>query len=617
MGAAAAFTDEFVLKSCLVIILDVPESFREKFRKKPKHVISLDDDDDDDDSIDNRDGSCNTNNDVTTSDRCHSTHGARPSTSASVEEKDVIEGNTPVRLSKSKRTYSGKNISRNKYGLSPDSEGCSSESDCSDCELMEGSLEKLREQWEKASLRRRHDATCVCPEVGNTAGTSGPSHPVYDYAEEGTSEESEPLGQQNEQHYDPMEVDGQSPRACDNFMSSGRDDKAKGGALASECSLHYSSEKCVDRHMEPLGDLNDSAQKLGEQFKFPGQNCDSKIPNEVCSRDYSADLIKKPSQVAESNHAALFDRQGAGIPSMPSELKSKCGHLNEGLCSSGENGIITDRQKIKETELFKHAQEEELAARQEQLLRQCASCLDCKDTLSFAHYYTLDQALGSLNENHSRRQSGRQGKKPHLEVLFFAEKSFSSLVIGSLDSMEMGANHRYEKRGRTDEPRSGSFVPNHETNATQNAAVRESDRRWLRPRLVLPLSQTDSASHLAALASTRNPTGRGEEKVDSAFSKKKADEAQRLRARKRAEKMRLMMNEKRQQQRVEEIRQSRRKDEENLNLKEKHRVQAAYKQACLKFHPDRISTTDLRQQVEAEEKFKLISNMKDKFLSKR
>ncbi|KAL2923321.1 putative magnesium transporter NIPA2 [Bienertia sinuspersici] len=33
---------------------------------------------------------------------------------------------------------------------------------------------------------------------------------------------------------------------------------------------------------------------------------------------------------------------------------------------------------------------------------------------------------------------------------------------------------------------------------------------------------SDSASHLAALVSTRNPTGRGKEKVDSAFSKKKA-----------------------------------------------------------------------------------------------
>jgi DnaJ-class molecular chaperone len=43
-------------------------------------------------------------------------------------------------------------------------------------------------------------------------------------------------------------------------------------------------------------------------------------------------------------------------------------------------------------------------------------------------------------------------------------------------------------------------------------------------------------------------------------------------------------------------------------------VHAAYKRALLKFHPDRASKTDIRQQVEAEEKFKLISRMKEKLL---
>ncbi|GKE19479.1 DnaJ domain-containing protein [Tanacetum coccineum] len=43
-------------------------------------------------------------------------------------------------------------------------------------------------------------------------------------------------------------------------------------------------------------------------------------------------------------------------------------------------------------------------------------------------------------------------------------------------------------------------------------------------------------------------------------------------------------------------------------------VQAAYKRALLSFHPDRASRSDMRQQVEAEEKFKLISRMKDNIL---
>ncbi|GAU41018.1 hypothetical protein TSUD_178580 [Trifolium subterraneum] len=44
-------------------------------------------------------------------------------------------------------------------------------------------------------------------------------------------------------------------------------------------------------------------------------------------------------------------------------------------------------------------------------------------------------------------------------------------------------------------------------------------------------------------------------------------------------------------------------------------VQAAYKCARIKFHPDRASKTDISKQVEAEEKFKFISQMKDKLCS--
>lgn len=47
---------------------------------------------------------------------------------------------------------------------------------------------------------------------------------------------------------------------------------------------------------------------------------------------------------------------------------------------------------------------------------------------------------------------------------------------------------------------------------------------------------------------------------------------------------------------------------------EEIQVQAAYKRALLKFHPDRAPQCDIRQQVEAEEKFKLINRLKEKLL---
>ncbi|KVH97476.1 DnaJ domain-containing protein [Cynara cardunculus var. scolymus] len=43
-----------------------------------------------------------------------------------------------------------------------------------------------------------------------------------------------------------------------------------------------------------------------------------------------------------------------------------------------------------------------------------------------------------------------------------------------------------------------------------------------------------------------------------------------------------------------------------------HQVRATYKRALLSFHPDRASGSDVRQQVEDEEKFKLVLRMKDK-----
>ncbi|XP_010681131.2 uncharacterized protein LOC104896127 isoform X2 [Beta vulgaris subsp. vulgaris] len=559
MGAAQAFSDNFLpkqsfskrtLRGCTsrnrdnivlievdsddfgdVIILDVPESFKKKFRKKPKDVISIDDDDNS--GGESQDGVCHTNHDSSTSDRYFPTEAANPSTSA-YDDEDVNEGITPVKLSKSKRTYSGKSISRNRFGLSPNAEGCSSESDCSDCELVEGSLGKLREQWEKASFRKRHDASCIPPNFENNAGTSSPNHPGNDNTKEGMAEDAERCGQQTnlrkwslhhdrdngfgspqkfsqetndseqDHDHDPMETDEQFTRTHDVSTSCGFDDKERGGTLAPECPVHHIAEQCTAKNSVPVDDFSDSAGKLAEQLKSPRQDCDAERTNEVFNKDASADVTNETLQDVEGDHDALIYRQqGAVIPSVPSDHNSISGHGDEAGSSHEQNSIITDRQKIKETEEYKHAMEEELAARHQQLLVQ-------------------------------------------------------------------------------------------------------------------------------------------------------AEEARRLRNRKRAESMRVMMNERRQKQRVEEIRQTQRKDEENLNLKERHRVeirqevrrieaecrdmasllrylgihvggglypspnevQAAYKRACLKFHPDRMSTTDLRQQVEAEEKFKLISNMKDKFLLK-
>ncbi|KAG0562978.1 hypothetical protein KC19_9G186600 [Ceratodon purpureus] len=132
---------------------------------------------------------------------------------------------------------------------------------------------------------------------------------------------------------------------------------------------------------------------------------------------------------------------------------------------------------------------------------------------------------------------------------------------------------------------------------------------------------------------------------------KQAQEARRLRERKRAETDRKNEVELRQKQRLEEIRQTQQKEERNMGLKDQIRgkvqadlerlasgcrdmatllrllhipvegglspslqqVNAAYKKALLRYHPDRTSALaqgDPQRQVEAEETFKLITRMK-------
>lgn len=147
-------------------------------------------------------------------------------------------------------------------------------------------------------------------------------------------------------------------------------------------------------------------------------------------------------------------------------------------------------------------------------------------------------------------------------------------------------------------------------------------------------------------------SGKLQEQWEKAFSRrqieaKKAQELLLLQKKKDAEISLLQEIERRQSQRIEEVRGTQKQDEDNLNLKEKLRakvksdlsrlestcrdmasvlhglgiqvngganeVRVAIKRALLSFHPDRAAQSDIHQQVEAEEKFKLINRMKEKF----
>ncbi|MFS8017641.1 putative DnaJ domain, Chaperone J-domain superfamily [Helianthus anomalus] len=376
-----------------VIILDIPESHTKKqggsndksHKTRPRTYIYIDDDDDDDGD----ESPCDHNAGADVNGERNFENGASSS------RRYGSENPSPVKLSKGKRTYSGR-------GFKTQSDSDSSDDDGPDCEFMEDFSGKLREEWERASLKRKGVVQ------NDHASSSMP------YADTRTE-----VGvDKNTQHDQGSNVNGD--------VDGGKDDL-------------------------PLGETPETS---------------SEEENE-----------KNDLEIAAT--------------------------VNDEVDVAVENSIIGEREKLKETDEYKRALEEELSARQEALQRQ-------------------------------------------------------------------------------------------------------------------------------------------------------AEEAQQLRRllkRKKAEGLRLLDMERRQKQRVEEIRESQKKDEENMNLKEQYRteviqdlkrleitcldmasllrglgiqvgngpvvfpneVRAAYKRALLSFHPDRASGSDMRQQVEAEEKFKLISRMKEKF----
>ncbi|XWS23054.1 hypothetical protein CRYUN_Cryun29cG0088700 [Craigia yunnanensis] len=153
-----------------VIIIDAPESVEEDLqgssgskggkRFLSPRVISVDDDE-----TDNMDDpeicvECGGDLDSDASSRksCPAPDFTRKSTGLDDDDCQFIrEKKSVFKLSKCKKTYIGKTPCGKRFGLSPKSEDSSSESDCSDCELMEGSVGKLQEQWEKAFLRKRYN----------------------------------------------------------------------------------------------------------------------------------------------------------------------------------------------------------------------------------------------------------------------------------------------------------------------------------------------------------------------------------------------------------------------------------------------------------------------------
>lgn len=368
------------------------------------------------------------------------------------------ENISPVKLSKGKRTYSGiSSNSRNSFSLQSDSDSSDDDDEIPDCEFMEDFSGKLREQWERASLKRkadhigRRDNSSSFKSTGGAHHDSGVNKNKQKYGQASTSKgkSRQPAYMQGYEHEDRIRRSESSLSDCD---AGNEVDVDYGNSAVGKTSL------CQD---QCLAETEDCSQRRDEKYEH------------MASTSSEEENEKNDLDIAPS------------IDAVPVE-----------------SSIIDQREKLKETDEYKRALEEEWSARQ-------------------------------------------------IALKIQAEE---------------------------------------------------------------------------------------------------AQQLRRLQKRKKAETLRLLDMERRQKQRVEEIRETQKKDEENMNLKEvyrtevrqelnklektcldmasllrglgiqvgdgpcplSHEVRAAYKRALLSFHPDRASGSDMRQQVEAEEKFKLISRMKEK-----
>lgn len=152
-----------------VIVIDATESVGEDLQGSSgskggerfpcSGVINIDDDDDETDNMDDEIyvECSDLDSDASSSKSCPAPDFMQKSAGLDDDECQFVrEKKSEFKLSKCKKTYTSKTQGGKRFGLSPEYEDSSSESDCSDSELSVGSVGKLREQWEKAFQRKKY-----------------------------------------------------------------------------------------------------------------------------------------------------------------------------------------------------------------------------------------------------------------------------------------------------------------------------------------------------------------------------------------------------------------------------------------------------------------------------
>ncbi|KAG8383009.1 hypothetical protein BUALT_Bualt05G0139300 [Buddleja alternifolia] len=680
-----------------VIIIDVPESLpknsrgpRKDKKRSPRNVIYIDDDDDDDDDDDETPSSnhfVGVNN-VSCTAGASSSRKSRPAAKHSVdavdEECEFVHVNvTPVRLSKCKRTYSGKASARNCYGLDTDSETDSSDNECPDCEIVEDSSGEVQQQWEKAFSRRRKDTNNGHSGIRDHHSTTqvireDSRHTVEEKDETRKHKETSSCSSTekfNNENDDPSPF-GTKDYSHSGFVSMFDDHTVDDFSLQSVLERHLNYNKS-DAHSRSDPQTKGTPSIYSE--KEDNLNCEPGNSNshteERGRRSASSKSAFRGEPTKEFDHPTpvFRDEEIPIVQPCPKEPEA-CVDRNS---SYGKSNPVEDEATISKVcqDSFQTEVDPGRCSPKNAHKNIHEMANDCVKEREHVEH-KLPHPAGNSKEMENvmpERSSFQRSTVPDKQAIHnstascataasVSEKSlFSKNSLGSGDDTQKAYYH--ENRQPVPE------IPLSENGHLNEAKLRQdnsvSNSQWEEDKDDQPHSENGDTSPTlkSCLINEREKLKETDEykrAVEEEWASRQqeiliqAEEAQRLRQllkRRKAESMRLLDMERRQKQRVEEMRNTQKKDEENMNLKEAIRaevrkelkkleitcrsmasllhllgvrvggwpsplpqeVQAAYKRALLAFHPDRASRSDIRQQVESEEKFKLINRLKEKF----
>ncbi|KAK1269734.1 hypothetical protein QJS04_geneDACA005284 [Acorus gramineus] len=667
-----------------VVFIDVPESSHRRFTgstslKRNKRipsvgVISIDDDDDDNDGPKHADGSrsyddnsssrkfCPFNKDSMASSKFHPSSSENCHFEGSDECQMFVEKqNFPSNRARNVGEISGNGPSRNRFGLDDISETSASESDSSgsdtydsdfysddsDCEILEDCSGKIREEWEKAALRKRASKGMQSEDLASDSGSSmdpgikSKKSPCGDF-EQSVNHSNDETGSQEREDPASCKVQSNGDHQRAEFHNKEKPDSGNFSncGTRSQCETHPKDGKTN------VFDVNDGD---GSQYTDDPASC--KVQSQGEAPIYHERAESHNKREVKSDQSPTWDTQPQ-CKMHPKDGETR--ELNEDTEATGVDTRDHMQDSLKKTS----PSGRNVPSR-------------CNGSQSVAHTGQRnvrrfqgkeEQCIGKTPPGF--RQSGDEIKFGH-ERSSFQENEDAVLENGSSGTLKQQKAHiLFKENSVVSEPSLRTSQPQGVAQINSSSPLLGKEGLGDVPSASNPL-QRDSA---VAVPEFGNDLLGGREKHKESDEYKRvveeewaarerelrmqAEEAQRLKKRKKAESLRLLDMERRQKQRVEEIRETQKKDEETINLKEKlrmeirkelallelkHRdlasvlrglginvggglfpgpseVNVAYKKALLKFHPDRASRLDLRQQVEAEEKFKLISRLKEKML---